>query len=186
MSEQVCQDERAAAYPGSFDPPTIAHLAIAVFARRAAELDRVDLVVSRSALAKPSADDASFDLRIRVIRASIVHKPWLRVVVTDKRLIADIAEGYDAVILGGDKWAQLQDPSFYGDSTRARDEALARLPQIVGPDRPGFPPLPDGAIRVELPERLRIVSSTAARTDTPRWMTPAARQTAADHQIWGL
>ena len=36
---------------------------------------------------------------------------------TRKQLIADIAEGYDLVILGADKWAQLHDQSFYKTKT---------------------------------------------------------------------
>ncbi len=39
-------------YPGSFDPPTVAHLAIAEAARDQAGLDRVVLAVSRAALGK--------------------------------------------------------------------------------------------------------------------------------------
>ena len=185
MTEQVCQDQRAGVYPGSFDPPTIAHLAIAVMARRAAELDRVDLVVSRQALAKESADNAPFDLRLQVIEASIAHASWMRVVVTDDQLIADIAEGYDAVILGSDKWAQVVDPSFYDDEA-ARDAALARLPQVVGPNRPDTPPLPESAMLLELPARLQTVSSSAARTTNSEWMTPPARKTAEAQSIWGL
>ncbi len=185
MTEQVCQDQRAGVYPGSFDPPTIAHLAIAVMARRAAELDRVDLVVSRQALAKESADNAPFDLRLQVIEASIAHASWMRVVVTDDQLIADIAEGYDAVILGSDKWAQVVDPAFY-DGEAARDAALARLPQVVGPNRPDTEPLPESAMLLELPARLQTVSSTEARTSRPEWMTPPARKTAEAQGIWGL
>ncbi|MBO0731843.1 MAG: hypothetical protein J2P57_21470 [Acidimicrobiaceae bacterium] len=40
------------AYPGSFNPPTVAHLAIADAARRVMGLERVDFVVSRVALGK--------------------------------------------------------------------------------------------------------------------------------------
>ncbi|MEM7092537.1 MAG: hypothetical protein AAF567_06015 [Actinomycetota bacterium] len=185
MTEQVYGAGRTGVYPGSFDPPTIAHLAIAVMARRSAELDRVDLVVSRTALAKESADHAPFDIRRQVIEASIAHAPWMQLVVTEAQLIADIAEGYDAVILGGDKWAQIIDPVFYEDEA-ARDAAVARLPQVVGPNRPGAPPLPDTAVLLELPARLHDVSSSAARAGNPQWMTPPARKTAEARGIWGL
>jgi hypothetical protein len=185
MTESVCQEGRAGVYPGSFDPPTIAHLGIAVMARRAAGLDRVDLIVSRSALAKEHTDDSAFVRRIQVIEASVAHLPWAQVKVTEHQLIVDIAEGYDAVILGGDKWAQIADDRWYGSSAD-RDAALARLPQIVGPNRPGHPPLPPSAIQLELPSRLSDVSSTAARTTNPEWMTPPARKTAESHGIWGL
>lgn len=154
-------------------------------ARRAAKLDRIDLVVSRQALAKESADNAPFDLRLQVIEASIAHAPWMQLVVTEDQLIADMAQGYHAVILGSDKWAQIVDPSFY-DGESGRDAAIARLPQVVGPNRPGTPPLPDSAMLVELPARLQPVSSTEARSGRPEWMTPPARKTAEAQGIWGL
>lgn len=185
MTDAVCQDERAGVYPGSFDPPTIAHLAIAVLARRQANLDRIDLVVSRAPLAKESADNAPFDLRIQVIEASIAHAPWMNLVVTDDQLIADIADGYDAVIFGGDKWGQITDLGYYADET-ARDDAVARLPQIIGPNRPDAPAMPESALLLELPARLQTVSSSAARTTNPEWMTPPARKTAEAQSIWGL
>jgi len=39
-------------YPGSFDPLTVAHLAIAEAAVHAADLDRIDLALSNVALAR--------------------------------------------------------------------------------------------------------------------------------------
>ena len=45
-------------YPGSFNPPTTAHLAIAEAARTHHRLDRVVLSVSRSALAKEDVPDS--------------------------------------------------------------------------------------------------------------------------------
>ena len=48
-------------YPGSFDPLTVAHLAIAEAAQRAAHLDRIDLTLSRVALGKE--DRGAFERR---------------------------------------------------------------------------------------------------------------------------
>ncbi|MDQ1449821.1 MAG: hypothetical protein QOC79_2792, partial [Actinomycetota bacterium] len=47
--------ERRGVYPGSFDPPTIAHAAIAAAAVHAAQLDRLDLAISEIALGKDAA-----------------------------------------------------------------------------------------------------------------------------------
>ncbi|WP_419919708.1 hypothetical protein [Candidatus Poriferisocius sp.] len=44
--------KRIGVYPGSFNPPTIGHLAIARAAPAQQGLDRVDLAVSRVALGK--------------------------------------------------------------------------------------------------------------------------------------
>src|SRR6516225_8006272 len=94
-------------YPGSFNPPTIAHLAIAQAARDHADLSRVDLAVSRVALGKSDTNLPSFDDRLTVLRAVVDARPWLGLVVSDAQLITDIALGYDAVIVGADKWAQV-------------------------------------------------------------------------------
>jgi len=184
MTDAVYEGERSGVYPGSFDPPTIAHLGIAVMAKRAANLDRIDLVVSQQALAKEGVDHAPFDLRIAVIEASIAHAPWLNLVVTDEQLIVDIAAGYDAVLMGADKYEQVCDIAFYADEA-ARDAAVAALPPIIGPNRPGSPPLPDSATVIELPAKLVDVSSSGAREGRSEWMTPPARKTAIANTVWG-
>ena len=47
---------RIAAYPGTFDPPTIAHLAVAEAAWRVCGVDRVDLVLSVDPIGKAGAN----------------------------------------------------------------------------------------------------------------------------------
>lgn len=155
-------------------------------ARRAAELDEVHLIVSRAALGKADANNAPFDLRVDVIEASIAHADWMKLVVSDDQLIADLAHGYDAVIMGADKWDQVNDPAFYGDDSAARDIAVGRLPQIVGPARPGSGPLPESALTIQLPAKLQDVSSSGARAGRSEWMTPPARKTAVARNIWGV
>ncbi len=86
-------------------------------------------------------------------------------IVTDEQLIADIAAGYDVVVMGADKWAQVRDPAWYGDDPAARDAALARLPRVLVAPRPGFTIV--GAEVLELPDHLGAVSSTAARGFAP-------------------
>lgn len=184
MTDPVCQDERAAVYPGAFDPPTIAHLAIAVMARRTANLDRIDLAVSRIALGKEDAAHAPFETRIAVIEASIAHAPWLNLVVSDDQLIVDLAAGYDAVIMGADKWAQVNDVAFYADAA-ARDDAVARLPSIIAVERSGSESLPGESSVITLPAKLAGVSSSEARAGRSEWMTPPARKTAQALNIWG-
>ena len=110
---------RRAAYPGSFDPLTIAHLGIAEAARDRHDLDRVDLVISEVALGKEDRACVRLDERVEAIRLAGRERPWLGLVVTDLQLVSDIAEAYDLVIVGADKWAQLHDPAFH-PSTEAR------------------------------------------------------------------
>lgn len=162
-------------YPGSFNPPTIGHLAIAQAARDQRGLDRVDLAVSRVALGKELAVVPAFEDRISVLEASVADFDGIEVVVTDHQLLVDIAHGYDVVIMGADKWAQVQDPAFYRDSVEARDRAVGTLLELdlaIAP-RPPFE-VPAGAELNVSPE-MAAVSSSGARQGRLEWMTPAAR-----------
>jgi nicotinic acid mononucleotide adenylyltransferase len=158
-------------YPGSFDPPTVAHLAIAQAAWRQAGLDRVDLVVSTTPLGKPEPSAPSLADRVSVLEAISRSRPWLGVRVTADQLLADIATAYDVLVLGADKWAQVVDPAWYG-SVEARDAAVARLPRLLVAARPPFS-LP-AAEQLTIPEAHLVVSSTAARRGRTEWLAPEA------------
>lgn len=155
-------------YPGSFDPPTVAHLAVAE-AALAEGLGRLDLVLSRDALGKPGVDERELVAREERLRRAIAHDSRLRAGVRSERLIADLAAGYDAVIVGADKWRQIVDPVWYG-GVRERDRALARLPLVLiaprGDDDLADLDRPSLGVRVrvlEMDTRFRSVSSTAVR-----------------------
>jgi hypothetical protein len=158
-----------AAYPGTFDPPTIAHVAIAEETRAKAGVDGVELIVNRAPLGKPDA--LALDVRLAMLEAVAASRPWLSVTVTDHVLLADIAEGYDVLVLGADKWAQVVDERWYA-SPADRDAAVARLPRVAVARRAGFA-LPDGCIvlDVDLPH----VSSTAARSGLHDLVPPECR-----------
>lgn len=161
---------RHGVFPGSFDPLTVAHLAVADAARDQCHLDRLDLVVSHVALAKEDRRQTPVAERLAAIAAASVDRPWLAARDTGAQLLADIAEGYDVLVVGADKWIQLHDLRFYGDSEDAMRAALARLPEIVVAPRAGYP-LPDG----EDPRRLDVdpahhhISSTAVRAGRAEW-----------------
>jgi hypothetical protein len=159
-------DPRTAAFPGSFDPLTIAHVAIAEAARDRHGLDRVDLVISRVALAKEDRGGVRLEERVAAIERAGVERPWLGVVVTDRQLVSDIAEGYDLVIVGADKWAQLHDPAFH-PSPEEHAAALARLPAVAVVPRPPHP-VPDD-LRLDVPG-YEEVSSTGARSGRTEWI----------------
>jgi nicotinate-nucleotide adenylyltransferase len=164
---------RIGVYPGSFNPPTRAHVEIALAARDAHHLHRVDLAVSAVALGKESVMVPRFEERVQVIRASIEGIDGLGLVITDAQLIADIAEGYQVVVMGADKWTQVNDPEWYGGDVTARDAALSRLPRLaLAPRAPHN--IPD-AHRLAVDDDLLDVSSTAAREGRTEWMTDAAR-----------
>ncbi len=172
-------------YPGSFDPPTRAHLAVAAAARRRLGLDRLDLVVSRHPLAKSRPEPVpALAHRLAVLRAEAARRPGLGVRLSRRQLVVDLAEGADAVVLGADKAAQIVDPAWYG-SEAARDRALARLPTValaprhgaavprrsLGPDLVEVDPGDDE----ELGAALGAVSSTRARAGEGHLMAPLAR-----------
>ncbi len=167
-------------YPGSFNPPTIGHIAIMRAALEHYELDRLDVVLSRQALGKDTVERPSLDERADVLRASVAHLSVVEVVVTDLQLIADIAAGYDVVVMGADKWRQVNDVRFYDDEAH-RDAALARLPRLAIAGR--------GADAVPADARLPVdgldhISSSAARAGALGLMTPEARSYAERTGAW--
>jgi len=159
-------------YPGSFNPPTVAHLAIAEAAWRQAGLERLDLVVSTTPLGKPEAPAPALADRLAVLGAIAASRPWLRVRVSEAQLLVDIAAGYDVLVVGADKWAQVLDPSWYGGSEAARDAALAGLPRVLVVPRPPFP-VPAAGILTVHDDHL-AVSSSGARLGRRDWVAPEA------------
>jgi nicotinic acid mononucleotide adenylyltransferase len=179
---------RVGAYPGTFDPPTVAHLAIAEAALVQGRLDRVDLVVSAVPLGKdpvvPTLDD-----RIDVLERIASTRPWLGVRVTPLRLIADIAQGYQAVVVGADKWLQVTDLAWY-ESEDHRDRAVAGLPDVLLVPRPpsgdvrsaGLPQA--GSIVLAIDERYAHVSSSEVRRGRREWMADEAFAFDVDTGAW--
>ena len=167
----VSQNGRRGVFPGSFNPLTVAHLEIARRARIDHQLDEVHLTVSEVALDKPTPPGPPLDERIALIERDLADTPWLSVKTTDHQLIADISDGYDAVIMGADKWEQVNDPSYYG-SELERDTAVGRLPQVIVAAR-GEHETPD-ELRLETNEEIHNVSSTQARAGDRSMMAPEA------------
>ena len=110
-------------------------------------------------------------------------RPWLAVRVTDAKLLADVAQGYDILVVGADKWAQLLDPAWYGGSDAARDDALTRLPRVVVAPRAPWPVPPERALVGVEPVHL-AVSATGARGDQRHWMAAEAADFDARTGAW--
>jgi hypothetical protein len=105
-----------------------------------------------------------------MLAAVAASRPWLGVVVTEQLHLADIAQDYDVLVLGADKWMQVLDVAFYG-SEKERDAAVARLPRLAVAPRHDFP-VPDNCILLEVD--LPHVSSTAARSGQSDLVLPEA------------
>ena len=91
-SRRIASLATSAVYPGSFDPLTVAHLAIAEAAWRSCGVEVVELVLSRDPLGKEGREPAPLEERLAAIEAAAeAGRPWLRTGVTDQRHLADIA-----------------------------------------------------------------------------------------------
>tara|TARA_B110000014_G_scaffold29305_1_gene18354 strand:- start:261 stop:788 length:528 start_codon:yes stop_codon:yes gene_type:complete len=172
---------RRGVYPGSFNPPTVGHVAIVETAIQQHNLTSIDLTISEVALAKPIIEKPSLEERIRVLETSFVGIPQVNIVRTDLQLIADIAYGYDLVVMGADKWIQIQDENFYDDVDHMR-ECISRLPQIAVAPR-GEIVVPE-EILLEVPETIAAVSSSLARETNFEWMTEAAQNFSNETGSW--
>lgn len=158
-----------AVFPGTFDPLTVAHVAVADAVRAELDVVTVDLVISRVALAKEHVA-TPVEARIAGILRLREERPWLHAGVTPAQLLVDIAAGYDVLVVGADKWHQLHDVRFYGGSGVARDEALARLPRVAVAPRTGagLPADPDVHV-LSVPREHHGISSTAVRDGMDVW-----------------
>ena len=168
-------------YPGSFNPPTVGHVAIVEAAIRLHQLDSIDLVISEVALAKPLIERPSLEERLQVITASYTDIPEVNVLRTSLQLIADIAQGYDVVVMGADKWAQINDVKFY-DSEAHMQESLASLPTLAVAPRSGEKV--HESIRLDVPETIAEVSSSSARRTNFEWMTKPAQDFSGESGVW--
>jgi nicotinic acid mononucleotide adenylyltransferase len=168
---------RTAVYPGSFNPPTVAHLDLSLAVREQRTVDVVVWSLSRVTLGKDPEAFPTIDQRRAVMDAVADEYPWLRVQVTDHQLLSDISAGFDVVIMGADKWAQITELDWYRNAEE-RDAAIAALPELAIAPRPPHPLPPEFAIHFENNER---VSSTAARAGAHHLMLPQARASG----LWG-
>jgi nicotinic acid mononucleotide adenylyltransferase len=158
--------------PGTFNPPTVAHLEMAQAARRQAHLDRVDVVLSRVSLGKEDLVRPTVEERAGVLRRVAERVPWLTVCISDHQLVSDLAEGYDVLVVGADKWRQLHDPSFYASAV-AHAAALAKLPpRVLVAPRDGD--VPAGVELLVIDEEYTRVSSTQVRNGATHLMLPEA------------
>ena len=106
----------------------------------------------------------------RAIRRAAGERPWLGVVVVDEQLVAEIAQGYEVVLMGADKWAQVNDAAWYGGDATRRDRALERLPRVAVAPRGGID-VPRQLL-LDVPEHLAEVSASEVRRGRWDWAAP--------------
>jgi nicotinic acid mononucleotide adenylyltransferase len=162
---------RTAVYPGSFNPPTVAHLDLSMAVIEQRQVDLVVWSLSRVTLGKDPERHPTIEERQAVLESVAEEFPWLDVQVTDAQLISDIAAGFDVVIMGADKWAQINELDWYHNAEE-RNAAIAALPELAIAPRPPHAVPSQFAVRFENNER---ISSTAARAGAHHLMLPQAR-----------
>jgi nicotinic acid mononucleotide adenylyltransferase len=145
--------------PGTFNPFTRAHAALAVAGHRAG-LRPVVLAMAPVSLAKEGLERAHPVDRLDWVAAWARRHPWALVAAASHPLLVDMAEalgaatgGEVALLLGADKAAQLVEPHWYDDPAAAMDR-LGRAATLLVAERaehraPALPvrsaPLPTAA-----------------------------------------
>ena len=160
----------------------MAHLDIAAAARAQRRLDVVVFTVSRSALAKQEVQHPEFQHRMHVLIDAVADYSWIEVRSTEQQLLSDIAEGFDVLIMGADKWHQINDPVWYDNDPDKRDVAVGRLPELAIAPRP--PLLVPESYALDVPEHHAHTSSTLARAGDIELMLPVAQLFAIETGAW--
>ncbi|MDA0207029.1 MAG: hypothetical protein O3A53_00375 [Acidobacteria bacterium] len=163
---------RIGVLPSAFNPPTIAHLALASAAERHARLDQVVFALPRE-LPHKSFEGASPKQRIDMLRAALEGQPGRAAVLTDGGLFIEISRelrnlhrpGAEIFLVCGKDAAQRIAAWDYGGGPSFADQ-LQEFTLLVG-DREGRY-LPDSrwGERVQalfLPDELAAVSSAKLR-----------------------
>jgi len=158
--------------PSAFNPPTIAHLALAAAAEQSAQLDQVVFALPRN-LPHKSFAGASLDQRIEMVQAAIKAKPARAAALTTGGLFIDIAREFrqlcepitEIFLVCGKDAAERFARWDYGTGA-SLDEQLEEFTLLVG-DRFGRyePPTVqhDRILLVPLPLDMSRVSSQALR-----------------------
>ncbi len=163
--------ERLGVFGGTFDPPHVGHLVVAVNVRHALALDRLLLVVAGEPWQKTGTRDLTPAAdRLAMVRAAVGEVPGLEASDLEVRrrgpsYSADTLEQLAAEHPGAELFLVLGSDAAAGLPTWERLEAVRRLATIVVVERPGAteaPPLP--GFRWERVEAPRLeVSSTDLR-----------------------
>lgn len=180
-------------FPGSFNPPTQAHLAMLRQARRVAERRRgghwrVYAALSRQIVDKEAVERMTLLDRLvlleRVLKSQVRHAGIL---LLNRGLYVEQAEGIRAAfpevrrlyfLLGFDKIVQILDPHYYSDRDAALRELFALAHLLVAPRgadgeaelkellaRPENRPFAGSIHALPLDQRYRNISSTHARQE---------------------
>ncbi len=120
--------------------------------------------VSQVALAKEHIDRPRMADRMAVLEQVAETVAWLEISLTTSQLLSDIANGFDVIVMGADKWHQIHDVKFYDNDQTRRDASIAALPDVAIAPRPPHETPAD--LMLDIAPELADISSTAARHGT--------------------
>jgi nicotinic acid mononucleotide adenylyltransferase len=140
--ERLANARHIGVLAGSFNPPTLAHLALAASATQTARLDALLWTISQVTVDKEQVTRAPLAERLAVLAALVASRPHDAVAVLNRGLYAAQAEALHATfptlqrlsfIIGYDKIVQIVDPRYYPNPIAALDELFALAEVWVAP-----------------------------------------------------
>jgi nicotinic acid mononucleotide adenylyltransferase len=163
---------RVGVLASAFNPPTIAHVALAAAAQSAAGLDQIAFALPRR-LPHKSFDGTSFEQRLELLLALTEEREEWACVVTDGGLFVEMAREIKALsgpdvrtlLLCGRDAAERIVGWSYGDAPPI-EEQLREFGMVVAARAGEYHPpqaIAAGVVSVELPPECRLVSSSAVR-----------------------
>ena len=194
FGNELARGTRLGLLPGSFNPLTVAHTALAEAGLASGAVDRVLFTLSTHTVDKDVVTGAALEDRLLALELACDGDPRLGVLLVNRGLYVEQAElaratwDIDAVVflVGFDKIVQVLDPRYYAD----REEALARLFGLAsflvaprGADdasalaallaRAENRPFAHAIRPLDLPADVRQVASSRVRAAVPRGTLPA-------------
>lgn len=133
---------RVGLLPGSFNPLTLAHIALAEAARRATRLDLVAWGIAARTVDKEEVLRATIPDRLAQLAAYTRSSPSDAVLLFNRGLYVEQAEALHAlmggavevaIVVGFDKVVQILDPRYYEDREAALRELFDRATLVVAP-----------------------------------------------------
>lgn len=183
--EQLNSSRRVGLLPGSFNPLTLAHIALAESARATARLDLVAWGIAARTVDKEGVLRATIPDRLAQLAVYARSSPTDAVLLLNRGLYVEQADALRAltgataelvIVVGFDKVVQILDPHYYQDRAAALRELFGRATLLVAPrlddDQTALARLlerPENAAYarfigyMDVARRFRLDSSTAAR-----------------------
>jgi nicotinic acid mononucleotide adenylyltransferase len=184
---------RVALLPGSFNPPTSAHLALAREAEASGQVDAAVYVLSKRTVDKEHVTGLALDERLALLCA-LAEQSGDGVAFVNRGLYVDLAAAFRAslpearelvFLVGFDKIVQIFDPKYYTDRDAALRELFALASFLVAPRaeaaadelrellaQPENRQFADRVRQLAIDARYRDVSSTRARRGEEHELPP--------------